>query len=146
VFTFVRDPLQVQLSLFWYETINNQSKVKSIEEQLSTRQNYIANRFPATLENYKDVIDKYFFVGILEQSEASVATLALMMGKPYKQLPWINKSRKSVCSSAGSEEISQELKIKFREENVLDYLIYDYCVEKFEKISAEHGFPKSPTF
>jgi hypothetical protein len=25
VFTFVRDPLQVQLSLFWYETINNQS-------------------------------------------------------------------------------------------------------------------------
>ena len=137
VFTFVRDPLQVQLSLFRYEKMHNVSNAKSIEEHLSLRRNYMANRFPATLDNYKDVINRYFFIGILEESEASVAILASMMGKRFKQLPWRNKSRKDVSNNIGTEEISQELIVRFRNENTLDYLIYDYCVDNFKRISAE---------
>lgn len=136
VFTFVRDPLQVQLSLFRYEAMRNQSKTNSIEEHLSIRPNYMANRFPATLDNYKDVVDRYFFVGILEQSEASVAALASIMGKAYKPLPWVNKSSKGISPDEG---ISQELITQFRNDNALDYLIYDYCVEKFNKILAEQS-------
>jgi len=138
VFTFVRDPLQVQLSLFRYEKMNGQSKTMSIEDHLFLRPNYIANRFPATLDNYKDVIDRYCFVGILEESDASIAILASMMGRHFESLPWLNKSQKDVSSNTGSVEISQELVKRFRDENVLDYLIYDYCVEQLRRISAEH--------
>ena len=134
VFTFVRDPLQVQLSLFRYEKMHNQTKAKSIEEHLSIRHNYLADRFPATLDNYKDIIDRYFFVGVLEESEASIAILASMMRKHFVPLPWLNKSRNGVCSNTGSEEASMELMTRFRDDNILDYLIYDYCVEKLQKM------------
>ena len=60
VFTFVRDSLQVQLSLFRYEVMNQRSTVSSIEGHLALRPHYVANRFPATIENYKEIIDRYF--------------------------------------------------------------------------------------
>ncbi len=137
VFTFIRDPLQVQLSLFRYEKMNNQSKAKSIREHLSLRPNYLANRFPATFDNYKEVINRYFFVGILEENEASVAILASMMGNRFRPLPWLNKSRKDILTNTGSEEISHGLIKQFRNDNKLDYLIYDYCVQKFKRILAD---------
>lgn len=137
VFTFVRDPLQVQLSLFHYEKMNNHSHTMSLEEHLSIRPNYLANRFQVNFDNYKSVIDRYCFVGILEESEACIAILASIMGKRVKPLPWINKSRKDISINARDEDLSQELMTWFRNENTLDYLVYDYCVEKFNIMLAE---------
>jgi hypothetical protein len=131
-FTFVREPLQIQLSLFRYEKMHNKSNAKSIAEHLSTRQNYLANIFQATPSNYKKVIDNYFFVGILEESETSLMILSHKLGKPYKALPWLNKSKDTT-----NEEVSQELISQFKADNELDYLIYDYCVEKFKKTATE---------
>lgn len=142
VFTFVRDPLQVQLSLFRYERKNGVSNVKSIEDHLLLRPNYIAHRFPATFDNYREVIDRYFFVGILEEGQTNIDILAAIMGKPSKPLPWVNSTQKGIENNLCAEELSQEsqeLVARFRSDNALDYLIYDYCVERFKRTLAEQG-------
>jgi len=145
VLTFVRDPLQVQLSLFRFEKMSNRPNAKNIEEHLSLRHNYIANRFPATFDNYREVIDRYFFVGILEKSQESMDILASMISKSPKPLQWKNRSNNGAKNSVSTENIPQDVLTQFRKDNALDYLIYDYCVEKFEKRSTEndsihHGY------
>ena len=134
VFTFVREPLQLQLSLFRYEKTNGVSQADDLEQHLARRPNYLANRFPATKENYKDVIDKYFFVGILEKSEMSMNLLSSLLGKPFIKLPRLNHTREGNKTFA-EEDIPKRLQEKFFNDNQLDYLIYDYCVSKLNSMS-----------
>jgi len=54
-----------------------------------------------------------------------------MIGKPPRNFPWENASRSRV--GPASDELSDELVAKFREQNSLDYLVYDYCVQKFRE-------------
>ena len=49
IITFVRDPLQIQLSLYRYERKRNTPIAKNIEEHLFLRPNYLSNRLPATI-------------------------------------------------------------------------------------------------
>ena len=65
VFTFLRDPLELSLSLYRYERENSQTDITDIEEHFSIRTNYIATILNANYENYKAVLDQYFFIGIL---------------------------------------------------------------------------------
>ncbi|HED13618.1 MAG TPA: hypothetical protein ENI62_08195 [Gammaproteobacteria bacterium] len=133
VITFVRDPLQVKLSLFRYEKENNVLKTDVIEDHLLSRPNYIADRFPATLDNYREIIDRYFFVGILEKGQACLDNLARVLDKPEVVMPWKNDTRKDNSTNMGN--ISSAFLERFREDNALDYLIYDYCTEKFRQSS-----------
>jgi hypothetical protein len=144
--TFVRDPLQVRLSLFRYENkfkdiLHDRNVADKLEEHVFSKSNYLAGRFPATLENYKEVIDRYFFVGILEQAQASLDLLAHMIGKPPQKFPWENATRK--INGPTSEELSDELIARFRDQNFLDYLIYDYCLQKFSENLARWNAMKS---
>lgn len=139
VFTFVRDPLQLQLSLFRYERSHDQAKTNHLDEYLSLRTNYLAQRFPATPDNYQAVIDRYFFVGILEEGQASVDLLASMIGKRSRPLPWVNKSREEFGNDGGAGEVSPDVATAFKNRNALDYLIYDYCLEKFNRARAEQS-------
>ena len=138
VFTFVRDPLQVQLSLFRYEKKYGVNKTEHIEEHLFLRPNYIAHRLLATMDNYREVIDRYFFVGILENGQASLDLLADIIGKPRKSLPWKNRTQNTLESRSSTNNLSEELVERFRSDSALDYLIYNYCVEKLQKMLAEH--------
>lgn len=134
VISFIREPLQVKLSLYRYEKEQNQSKTDNIEEHLLMRPNYIADRFPATEKDYKEVMDRYFFIGILEEAQASLNLLAKKFGKPPVEMAWKNKTRED--RETVIEQISEDCLRQFREESALDYLIYDYCVEKFRKMQA----------
>lgn len=135
VFTFVRDPLQLQLSLFRYEKEHAGPSI-SLEEHLSFRPNYIASILPATAENYKQIIDRYFFVGILEEKQLSLDILASLLGKRRKQYPWVNRTSKK---NGGIEEVSSEILARFKRENELDYKIYNYCFERFQRSVAEQN-------
>jgi len=56
IFTFVRDPLEVMISLYYYERKNNSNLNRTLEEYLIQRgNNYIASRFPCNEENYRQV-------------------------------------------------------------------------------------------
>jgi hypothetical protein len=137
LFTFIRDPLQTKLALYRFEKKNNVDKARNIEEHLFNRLNYIANRFPATEENYKEVIDRYFFVGILDECQASLNLLARLIGKKAHKMPWVNRTESDGVSDIG--KFSKELVERFRKENALDYLIYEYCLKKFTRSLAEQG-------
>ena len=136
VITFVRDPLQVKMSLYRYELKNNVSQARSLEDHLFTRPNYVSERFNATQSNYREIVDKYFFVGILEQGQASLDLLARITGKARLELPWENKTTDT--AHAAIAELSADCINQFRQENELDYLVYEYCIEKFTKLRAEY--------
>ena len=137
VFTFVRDPLQIKLSLYYFEKRMGRNKFFSIEDHLFARPNYLAERFPALTDNYKEVIDKYFYVGIIEHYQESVDLLANIIGKKSTKVPWVNKSRNT--RKTGLKDLSEKQIERFREDNKLDYLIYDYCVEKFKKDQRDYA-------
>lgn len=136
VITFVRDPLQVKMSLYRYEEKNKVSAAGSIEDHLFARPNYIAERFRATSVNYREVIDKYFFVGILEMGQISLDLLARISGKPRLQLPW--KNRTATNGTSPTEGLSDDCIKRFEKENELDYVIYEYCTEKFRQLRKEY--------
>ncbi len=135
IFTFLREPLEVSLSLFRYEKENNINVDMGIEEHLSIRNNYIANIFPVTETDYKEVIDRYFFLGILEEGQCCVDTLAEMIGKKKIILSRHNETDANLLTDRKS--LPQDMVAKFKEENSLDYLIYNYAYSKFNKLKEK---------
>ncbi len=131
VFTFLRDPLQHSLSLYRYEKENNQTDIIDIEEHFEIRPNYMATILHADEKNYKEVIDRYFFVGILEEMEKSIQILSNLTGNKYYKLSWINRTK--LDSKTSSETLSKSTIDKFKEINSVDYLIYNYVSEKLNK-------------
>jgi hypothetical protein len=137
LFTFIRDPLEVSLSLFRYEKKNHRNKTVSLEQHLSLRPNYLANIFPVSRDNYKDILDRYFFIGILEEGQAGLDLFAKLVGKERLDMPRLNQTKLDYKSSETT--LAKDLVQKFRDENELDYLIYDYCKEKFRKTLTEQS-------
>lgn len=111
----------------------------NIEEHLFLRPNFIARILPATLDNYREIIDGYFFIGIIENGQESIDLLATLLGKPPKTLPWNNRTQNGLESSSLPAELSEDLVEQFRSNNTLDYLIYNYCVVKLRKMLTEHN-------
>ncbi len=132
VFTFIRDPLEVKMSLFRYETKNNVTKPRTIEKHLSTRKNYLASVLGVGRDDFKNVLDKYAFIGVLEESALSVELLAWLLKKNKTGLPWENRTLdgKKRSQDALPDQIVQQ----FKEENELDYAIYNYAVERLKTL------------
>ena len=126
VFTFVRDPLELKVSLHYYEKRRGTVNGRSLDETLLTRKNFLSARFPCTEDNYREVIDRYFFVGITEHAQESMDDLAYLLGKRRIQLGHENQSKRDSCY----ENLSPALIEKFKNENKLDYLIYNYCCKR----------------
>lgn len=128
VFSFLRNPLEVSLSLFRHEKKVYPDMAISLDKHLFLRPNYIAKRFPVTEENYREILDRYFFIGILEEAQASLKTLAHLLGKRELVMPWVNQTEITANSTRNS--LAPDLIEKFQKKNRLDYLIYDYCKRK----------------
>jgi len=130
IFTFVRDPLMLKISLHYYEKKHYVDNGRTLEESLLTRPNYMSERFPCTVDDYRKVIDRYFFVGIVEHAQESMDKLADLLAKPRLQLGVENQSERD----SQFENLSPKLLEKFRKENALDYLLYDYCYKRNRSI------------
>ena len=124
------------MSLFRYETKHNVTKPRTIEKHLSTRKNYLASVLGVGWDDYKTVLDKYAFIGVLEESALSVEMLAWLLNKEKAGLPWENKT---IDGNGRSQDTLPDLMVqKFKEENGLDYAIYNYVVERFHILSDEY--------
>ncbi|MEM9622611.1 MAG: hypothetical protein AAF993_13240 [Pseudomonadota bacterium] len=134
VFSFVRDPLQTRQSLFRFEVKYNRNKGTSYRTHLLSRPNWLAQRFPVTIDNYQEFLNQYFFIGILERGQESLDTLAKMIGKPSVTLP-----RENVTIAGEEASLSDEFIEEFKEANRLDYAIYDYCLERFEDLLVQES-------
>lgn len=132
IFTFLRDPLELRISLYNYEIRNNRiSAEEPLEKQLlQHKRNYVAGLLPCDDSNYLEFMQRYFFIGIVEKYQESFEELSRLIGKPIIQLKNYNQSkRKNIKLSA--ETISE-----FKEINQLDYKIYNYGKAFYEKTKA----------
>jgi len=130
IFTFIRDPLEVKISLYYFEKKRGQREGISLTQHLLERENYIASILDCTIDNYKDVLDRYFFIGITEHLQSSLDKLADLLNKRKVKLPVLNLSqRDSQVSNLSPGTIN-----RFKAANELDYRIYDYCLARFQQI------------
>ncbi len=81
------------------------------------------------------MIDRYFFLGILEEGQCCVDTLAEMIGKKKIILSRHNETDANLLTDRKS--LPQDMVAKFKEENSLDYLIYNYAYSKFNKLKEK---------
>lgn len=131
IFTFIRDPLSVRISLYFYLNkegvyYNNVSLVNSV----INFKNILSYWLPCDESNYKEILDRYFFIGIVEKMQESFDKLADITGKKRITVPTFNTTKKDAQIS----ELTPEIIDKFKKKNHLDYLIYNYCLEKFSKM------------
>ncbi|WP_268035828.1 sulfotransferase family 2 domain-containing protein [Algoriphagus sp. PAP.12] len=123
--TFIREPLEHHLSMYKYGKKRGHDFVKnlSLSQYLENDCNFLAGALECNLENYKSRIDEYFFIGTLEEFQYSMERLARKLGKTeLETIPFENQTNsKTLFNSLSEDEI-----IKFKKNNILDYLIYEY--------------------
>ncbi len=127
IITFIREPLDLRLSLLRHEIEHKRlSGNEPIETILFDRPNWLCRRFPIDINNMEDVLDRYFFIGFAEKSQHGFDMLADILNKPHIQVPHIHQTipRKF--------PITDEMKDKFRKVHHLDYLLYELCLEKWK--------------
>ena len=128
MFAFVREPLQVKLSLYYWEKRQGHDYGKhTIECELLKRPNFQAARFPCNESNYRDVLSRYFFVGLTEAMQESFDCLAGIVGRPRIHLGHVNRSR----NEKDQVELSPGFLDEFRDSHRLDYLVYEHCRRLF---------------
>jgi len=151
IIAFIRDPLDTAISKYFYDTkynvfnkedlslknyitsnfekeiFYNKSEFpkKAIDHSL-TVSNYLASKLGCSESNYKEIIDKYFFIGLLEYGQQSLNILARLLNKKRIKIPHTNRTiRSNINITMHDIEI-------FKENNKLDYLIYEYCKSKLD--------------
>lgn len=130
VITFVREPLDLMFSHFYYGKKKGHSYIlwDTIEEYLlNAMPNQLAHAIGCTESNYIERLDSYFFIGVLENFEDSINTLARLLGKTLPiNTPHSNSSNKELVSGQLEDSVLK----KFKARNKLDYLVYEYVKTK----------------
>jgi len=126
--TFLRDPLQVQLSLHYYELRNQRiDEQLSLEKRLLERTNYLASVIPCDESNYQEILNRYLFIGLVEEFQESFDRLADLLNKPRINLDVLNQSPRK------NKKFSPGFVSEFEQLNQLDYKIYNYGKMLYEK-------------
>lgn len=126
--TFLRHPLEIQLSLHYYELRKKRiDDCESLEKRLLLRKNYLASVIPCDESNYQEVLNRYYFIGLVEEFQQSFNRLADLLNKPRVDLDILNQS------SRKKYNLSPDLLAEFEEANRLDYQIYNYGKMLYEK-------------
>jgi hypothetical protein len=129
LFSFVREPLELAMSLYFFGVkvgwLNPQTQ--GLQQWLETHCNYMAARFPCTSENYKEILERYNFIGLQEEMSSSMEKLATIVGREPFSVPEVNVSPRDQQETS----LSEEAIARFKARNELDYAIYDYVRAKF---------------
>ena len=134
VFTFVREPLDMRCSLYRHQLKMNKEVTSkmTLAEHLMSIDNYTGRILSATLEDYTEILDRYFFVGLYDDLQLSFDILARLTKKPRIVLPVTNTTRKD--SDKVEESLTDEEIELFKQQNQLDYLIYEYAQARQKKL------------
>ncbi len=129
VFTFIRDPLELRKSLYYFEIKmkNRNPDSENLEKYLLTGENYLANRIPCNFDNYHEKVNQYFFIGLQENLQQSMNMLADLIGRSKVKVSTQNISTRDDQESGFNDDFL----IEFKRKNELDYLIYNYVKHKF---------------
>ncbi|MEL7011069.1 MAG: hypothetical protein AAGM29_21100 [Cyanobacteria bacterium J06588_4] len=128
LFTFLRDPLELQLSLYYFDIRNCRiSADTSIEKRLLLRQNFIASMMRCDESNYLSVLHRYSFIGIMERYQESFEQLSQLMNKPPVTLKNYNQTPRQ------QYRLADTFIAEFKAKNQLDYQIYNHSKNRLER-------------
>jgi hypothetical protein len=133
-FTFLRDPLSMRISLWKYERAMGLHEDQSIEDSLTKRPNYIANILQADEDNWRSILARYQFVGIVEDLELSLSGLASFLNKKDGRSARLNATEPN---SKYTEMLHRENLRLFEELNALDYKIYRAARQNLQRAPLE---------
>jgi hypothetical protein len=122
LFTLVRDPLEIALSTHAFELAMRQPDETwsplPLGEYLRTASGAFLLHFDCTADDWRQVLDRYWFIGTLDRLEECLAFLAREMGKPLGEVPRLNETPRAEQPDPADVET-------FRRNNRLDYEIYE---------------------
>lgn len=131
VFTFVREPMNVLYSLYYFGKKRDYDyQTISLKTYLKTTKNFLAYLLNCDDSNYKEILDRYFFIGIVDRMQESFDKFASIIGKRKITVPVFNTTEKD----SQIAELTPEFIAEIKKQNELDYKIYNYCLEKFNKL------------
>lgn len=143
--TFVRDPLEVNLSFIHYARDRYHNRgvqvvpddqldhilTVDIDEWLASEGSMVVHSMPSRMDesNYRRMLDEMFVhVGVVEEMDASMAMLARTLDKPVVEMPVLNTTARKHPVSAWAAE-------RFRARNRLAYLIWEYALERNRSVA-----------
>ncbi len=157
LFTFFREPLDMQISLYYYTlkkkpqvAEKNPERFETLETYLRRTYNSMASALPCTAEDFREVLERYFFLGVTDRHEESLTELVARMRAIYAEaegtrsvlrvrrgleklsrieLPHENKTSRDTQA----ENLSDETLEIFRERNSLDYEVYRYACAELDR-------------
>jgi hypothetical protein len=138
--TMLRHPFDITVSNYFYVkqcavTSFRAGATHSIIEKKWSLLEYLTNRkksfllsfFPPeiSLENYRQVINENFiYIGIVDDMQKSINTLAKKIGFPALSIPHENKS-------LWDEQVPDEIRQEFIRNNPLEIAIYEYALSHY---------------
>lgn len=139
--TFIRDPFEIHLSTYFFIQKSPENRFRngkphpiiknelSLEEYLEKHpKSYLLKFFPSNLNenNFEECLStKYVYIGITEDLQTSVNTLASKLNFPEAEVPTENISPRKEKVPRGSRE-------RFLKNNQLEYAIYNYAAQNYK--------------
>jgi len=131
--TLVREPLEMQISLFHFNLQRfesspaknrQQEPCTDLNEFLEVSKPFMLNFFPSDLteENLKETMQKYDHIGVVERYSKSIQILSEKLNKPLVTIPNKNLSPRIQQASPSSKSI-------FMEKASLEYAIWEYAMD-----------------
>jgi len=136
--TILRDPFERAVSSYFHKKSTNVEQWKDkldfevgdLANYLSTIGNNSLNHFPFEIksDDYQELIIKNFIhIGITEDMDTSVKLIAKKLGfEPPKSIEFLNNSNRA-------QKIPYELKQAFMDKHQMEYAVYDFAKENFNK-------------
>ncbi len=128
IITFLRDPLEFCLSFYFYSKKEGRM-TQNLKEFLKSNSNLIAYYFPCYYD-CREVMNRYYFIGIAERMDESLGKLAAMVNKVLPEIRLLNKTERD--EEAGI--VDDGLREWFRDRNRIDYRIYEYACRRLDGI------------
>jgi len=162
LFSVVREPYDLVKSLFYYtrkmrpDLVKSDLDLQSLKRFLIRSRNYLAGQFGCNEENYRQILDRYFFIGTTENLDETIRDFVVAATEALSHFPDSRMAvrtvlrLKSIQPACGTrintaERDCQEASLTaadeaaFKERNELDYRIYDTICARQRKLLEGAG-------
>jgi hypothetical protein len=135
ILTVLRDPLARLVSLYHFAQQNGREMPVSLEERLRRARNPVSRNLGFDGSDAEEFLRGFFLVGLTERLQDTVDLLAHSIGRETILVPRENAAKERRPIDAPPEAIE-----RFRENNRMDYELYDTAVSMFgERCRRELG-------
>lgn len=142
VFTILRDPFELRVSLYRYEKKHGVCTANSLDEFLFRERNWLAKRFPVKSHEIEKTLDRYDFIGTMDDPQLTLDVLSWKFDFPGGYLPHVNAT--APANQTAAAQFESGVVERFRELNPLDYLIYEESQSRFDQAVALYYKAKQP--